>query len=114
MFCARHFFCSQVFKTTSNVLNFDVNSVNIALIAFCSAGGDKVGYLTNLEFTLVWVAGRSFATVVVCQSFALIEFSLKTKDFSGSLIALCPQLTLSRFVTLAKFGTLGEFGTVAE
>ena len=37
MFCARHFFCSQVFKTTSNVLNSDVNIVNnIALIAFCS------------------------------------------------------------------------------
>ena len=35
MFCARHFFCSQVFKTTSNVLNSDVNIVNIALIAFC-------------------------------------------------------------------------------
>ena len=29
-------FCSQVFKTTSNVLNSDVNNVNIALIAFCS------------------------------------------------------------------------------
>ena len=36
MFCARHSFCSQVFKTTSNVLNSDVNIVNIALIAFCS------------------------------------------------------------------------------
>ena len=36
MFCARHFFCSRVFKTTSNVLNSDVNIVNIALIAFCS------------------------------------------------------------------------------
>ena len=36
MFCARPFFCSQVFKTTSNVLNSDVNIVNIALIAFCS------------------------------------------------------------------------------
>ena len=36
MFCARHFFCSQVFKTTSNVLNSDVNIVNIALIAFWS------------------------------------------------------------------------------
>ena len=36
MFCARHFFCSQVFKTKSNVLNSDVNIVNIALIAFWS------------------------------------------------------------------------------
>ena len=35
MFCARHFL-SQVFKTTSNVLNSDVNIVNIALIAFWS------------------------------------------------------------------------------
>ena len=36
MFRARHFFYSQVFKTTSNVLSFDVNIVNIALIAFRS------------------------------------------------------------------------------
>ena len=33
IFCARHFLCSQAFKTTSNVLNSDVN---FALIAFCS------------------------------------------------------------------------------
>ena len=32
--CARHFFCSQVFKT-SDVLNSDENIVNIALIALC-------------------------------------------------------------------------------
>ena len=30
------FLTSKVFKTTSNVLNFDKNIVNIALIAFCS------------------------------------------------------------------------------
>ena len=35
-FCARHFICSQVFKTTSNVVNSDVNIVNIAFIAVCS------------------------------------------------------------------------------
>ena len=46
-------FLSQVFKTTSNVLNFDVNIVNIALIAFLLAGGDKVGSLADVEFTLV-------------------------------------------------------------
>ena len=33
--CTSNFF-SQVFKTTPTVLNFDVNIVNIALIAFCS------------------------------------------------------------------------------
>ena len=38
MFCACHFFCSQVFKTMSNVLNSDVN---IALIAFCSLADVK-------------------------------------------------------------------------
>ena len=32
----KELFCSQVFHTTSNVLNVDVNIVNIALIAFCS------------------------------------------------------------------------------
>ena len=31
--CARHFFCSHVFKT-SDILNSDENIVNIALIAF--------------------------------------------------------------------------------
>ena len=44
MFCARHFFCSQVFKTTSNVLNPDVNIVNIALIAFCSLVVTKLAH----------------------------------------------------------------------
>ena len=51
MFCARQFFCSQVFKTTSNVLNSDVNIVNIALIdCFLFAGGDKLGSLGDVEF----------------------------------------------------------------
>ena len=49
MFCARHFFCSQVLKTTSNVLNFDVNIVNVALIAFCSLA------VTNLAH---WATSR--------------------------------------------------------
>ena len=44
MFCARHFFCSQVFKTTSNVLNVDVNAVNIALVAFCSLAVTKLAH----------------------------------------------------------------------
>ena len=52
MFCARHFFCSQVFKTTSNVLNSDVNIVNIALIAFCSVTY-KLGSLGDVEFKAV-------------------------------------------------------------
>ena len=62
-------FYSQVYKTMLCVLNFDVNTVNIALVAFCS--------LTDVEFTLMRVAGLYFATVVVCFSFALGEFSLK-------------------------------------
>ena len=49
MFCARHFFCSQVFKTTSNVLNFDVNIVNIALIAFCSLAVTKLAHWAMLS-----------------------------------------------------------------
>ena len=36
MLCAHHFFCSQEFKTTSNVFNSDVNIVNITLIPVCS------------------------------------------------------------------------------
>ena len=41
------FFCSQVFKTTSNVLNSDVNIVNIvniALIAFCLLAVTKLAH----------------------------------------------------------------------
>ena len=38
------FFCSEVFKTTSNVLNSDVNIVNIALIAFCSVAATNVAH----------------------------------------------------------------------
>ena len=37
-------FCSQVFKTTSNVLNSDVNIVNIALIAFCLLAVTKLAH----------------------------------------------------------------------
>ena len=46
-------FCSQVFET-SNVLNSDENILNLALIAFFLAVGDKVGSLADIEFTLVW------------------------------------------------------------
>ena len=50
MFCASRCFWSQVFKTTSNILNSEVNVVNIALIAFFFAGGDIVGSLADVEF----------------------------------------------------------------
>ena len=42
MSCARHFFCSQVFKTTSNFLNSDVNIANITLVTFCSLAVTKL------------------------------------------------------------------------
>ena len=76
--CAHHFFCSQVFKT-SDVLNSDGNIVNIALIAFCSLAVTKLAHwpMPSLLSHVVWVSGRYFATVVVCFSFASIEFSLK-------------------------------------
>ena len=41
--CARHFFCSQVFKT-SDVLNSDEGIVNIAFITFCSLAVTKLAY----------------------------------------------------------------------
>ena len=43
MFCARHFFCSQVFKTTPNVLNS-------ALIAFCSLAVAKLARVDVLFY----------------------------------------------------------------
>ena len=66
MFCTRHsFFCSQVFKTTSNVLNSDVNIVNIALILL--AGGDKVG---SMEMSSLLSCG-SLADSLLQLSFVL-------------------------------------------
>ena len=41
--CARHIFCSQVFKM-SDVLNSDENIVNIALIAFCPLAVTKLAH----------------------------------------------------------------------
>ena len=41
-------FCSQVFKTTSNVLNSDVN-----IDCFLFAGADKLGSLCDVEFKAV-------------------------------------------------------------
>ena len=76
-------FGSQVFTTTSDVLNSDVNILNITLSAFCSLAVAKLAHrcwpmLSGLlSCGAVWVAGRQFATVIVCFSFALIEFSLK-------------------------------------
>ena len=102
MSCAR-----QVFKTTSYVLNFDVNIANIALIAFCSLAVTK---LANWPMSSLLSCG-SLANSLLQLSLALIEFSLER--FPVSLITLCP-LALSRFVTLAEFGTLAEFDAVAE
>ena len=52
-------FSNQVFKTTSNVLNFDVNIVlKYYFDFFLLAVGDKVASLADAEFTLVWIAGR--------------------------------------------------------
>ena len=72
------------------------------------AGGDKAGSLADVEFTLVWcgsLADSRFATVVVCFSFALIEFSLKR--FLSFFDCFVPA-------TLSRFGMLVEFGTLAE
>ena len=51
------------------------------------------------------VSGRWFATVAVCFSFALVEFSLKR--FLSFFDCFMPA-ALSRFGTLAEFGTLGR------
>ena len=59
------FFSSQVFKTTSNVLNSDVNIVNIALILL--AGGDKVG---SMEMSSLLSCG-SLADSLLQLSFVL-------------------------------------------
>ena len=65
---------------------------------FLLAGGDKAGSLADVEFTLVWCG---FATVAVCFSFALIEFSLNR--FLSFFDCFMPA-ALSRFGTLAEFG----------
>ena len=52
-------------------------------------------------FTLAWVACRWFATVVVC-------FSNEVSQFSFILIVLCP-LASSRYGTLVGFCTVAEY-----
>ena len=50
-------FCSQVFKTASNVLNSDVNDKycfdKYCFDCFLFTGGDKVGSLDDVEFKAV-------------------------------------------------------------
>ena len=58
-------FFSQVFKTTSNVLNSDVNIVNIAVILL--AGGDKIG---SMEMSSLLSCG-SLADSLLQLSFVL-------------------------------------------
>ena len=62
---------------------------------------------------MVWVSGRQFATVVVCFSFASIEFGLKR--FRSFFDCFMPA-ALSRFETLGEFGTVVEdsFGSLAD
>ena len=74
------------------------------------AGGDKVGSLADVEFTLVWCG--PVADSLLLLSFVLAFFRLNSvkKGFSVSLIAVCPL----RCQDLARFGTLAEFGTMAE
>ena len=56
----------KLFKITSNILNFDGNVVNSAQFdCFLLDGGDKVGSLADVGFSLVWIAGRKFATFAV-------------------------------------------------
>ena len=59
-------------------------------------------------FTLVWVSGRLFATVVVYFSFALIELNSKRFLSFFILIAFCPRAS-SRFGTPTEFRTLPRF-----
>ena len=70
--CARHVFCSQVFKA-SDVLNSDDNIVNIAFITFCSLAVTNLAIkLADVEFTLVWCG--SLAVSLPQLSFVLAFF----------------------------------------
>ena len=89
-------FGSQVFKTTSNVLNCDVN---IALIAFCLLAVTKLAHWLMLSLLSCGVG----LWPIVCYScrlfsFALIEFSLKR--FLSFFDCFMPA-ALSRFGSLA-------------
>ena len=79
------------------------------------AGGDKVGSLADVEFTLVWCGSLADSLLwpIVCFSFALIEFSLKR--FLSFFDCFMPAV-LSRFCTRAEFGTVAEysFGSLAD
>ena len=60
----------------SDVLNSDENTVNIALIAFLLAGGDKVGSLADVKFSLVWCG--SLADSLLQLSFVLALLRLNS------------------------------------
>ena len=84
MFCGRHFFCSQVFKTTSNVLNSDVNIVNIVLIAFLlSHLGWRMTVLANFSSNFTSLAFLIFLTVMCvsqCRFLARLKEKCRSTD----------------------------------
>ena len=100
-------FCSQVFKT-SDVLNPDENIVNIALNAFCSLAVTKLTHwpMSSLLSCGIGLWSIVCYSVVVCFSFALIEFSLKR--FLSFFYCFMPA-ALSRFGTVDKY----SFGSLA-
>ena len=67
------------------------------------AGGDKVGSLADVEFTLVW-CGSLANSLLQLPFVSLIEFSLKR--FLSFFDCFMPA-------ALSRFGTLAEFGSTA-
>ena len=65
------------------------------------AGGDQVGSLADVEFTLVW-CGSLANSLLQLPFVSLIEFSLKR--FLSFFDCFMPA-ALSRFGTLAEFGS---------
>ena len=105
-------FCSQVVRTTPNVLNFDANIVNIALIAFCSLAVTKLTHwpMSGL-LSCGSLANSLLQLLFVLVHVALIEFFLK--KFLSFFDFFMPNGVV-QIVTLAEFGTLAEFDMMTE
>ena len=61
----------EVFKT-SDVLNSDENIVNIPFDCFLLSGGNKVGSLAHVEFTLVWCGSLADSSLQLSFVLALL------------------------------------------
>ena len=105
----KELFCSQVFHTTSNVLNVDVNIVNIALIAFCSPVVAK-----SARWPMSSLLSCQSIVCYSCRLFKLCFDWIQLKMVSQFLWLLCARrrcLDLARCQNLATWPSLARWSS---